>query len=67
MALPKDGEVSLKVYDMLGREVQTLVEGYQKAGTYNIYFNGSGLTSGVYYYKLITSTFMDTKKMVLVK
>jgi hypothetical protein len=66
-AMPKDGNVSLKVYDMIGSEVKTLVEGFHKAGTYNIYFSGTDISSGVYYYKLTTDTFTDTKKMVLIK
>jgi hypothetical protein len=65
--MPKDGNVSLKVFDILGNEVKTLVEGYHKAGTYNIYFTGSDIASGVYYYRLTADGFTDTKKMVLVK
>jgi len=67
LGLPSDGNVSLKVYDILGNEVQTLVEGYQKAGTYNIYFSGENLSSGIYYYKLSSGNLSDTKKMVLLK
>jgi len=66
-AMPKDGNVSLKVYDVLGNEVKTLVEGFQKAGTYSIYFSGMEISSGVYYYRLTTDSFTDVKKMVLVK
>jgi len=66
-AMPKDGSVSLRVYDVLGNEIKTLVDGYHKAGTYNIYFSGSEISSGVYYYKLITDGFNETKKMILVK
>jgi len=67
LALPKDGNVSLKVYDILGNETLTLIEGYQKAGTYNLYFNGSNLSSGVYYYRLISDGLTETKKMILIK
>lgn len=65
--MPKDGFVTLKVYDMIGSEVKTLVEGNHKAGIYNIYFEGSELASGVYFYRLSTGDFTDTKKMILVK
>jgi hypothetical protein len=60
-------DVSLKVYDLLGREVATLVNEEKPAGTYEITFDASGLSSGVYYYKLQADTFIETKKMILVK
>ncbi len=66
-SLPKFNFVSLKIFDALGREVRSLVNGYQTPGTYKVTFDGSGLTSGVYYYKLMTSGFSETKRMVLVK
>jgi hypothetical protein len=59
--------VVLKVYDNLGREVKTLVNEEMKAGNYEVSFDGSGLGSGVYFYKLIAGGFTETKKMVLVK
>ena len=59
--------VSLKIYDMLGREVVTLVNKQQKAGSYEVAFNASGLSSGVYYYKLIVGSFVESKKMILMK
>lgn len=65
--MPKDANVTLKVYDILGNEVKTLVEGHQRAGTYNIFFDGSDLSSGVYLYKLSAGDFIQTKKMLLVK
>jgi hypothetical protein len=65
--LPKEGYVTLKVYDIIGSEVKTLVEGNHKAGVYDIYFDGSELSSGVYFYTLRTEGFTDTKKMILVK
>jgi len=65
--LPKDGNVSLKVYDMLGNEVETYVNGFLKAGLYNADIDGSNWASGVYFYKLVTSEFTATKKMMLVK
>jgi len=60
-------DVSLKVYDIMGREVQTLVNERLQAGTYDVTFDGSGLNSGVYFYKLITNGFTDTKRMLLIK
>src|SRR4030095_854742 len=65
--LPKNEQVTLKIYDMLGNEVKTLVEGVQQAGSYNIFVDGSNLASGVYFYTLRTSSFIDTKKMILIK
>ncbi len=73
--LPKSGNVKLVVYDILGREVKTLVNEYRTAGTYNIAFDASSLASGVYFYKIEASapgskpgtSFVQTKKMLLVK
>jgi hypothetical protein len=65
--IPKQGFVTLKVYDIMGREVQTLVNETKQAGTYSIDFNGMQLTSGVYFYKLETAGFSDMKKMMLIK
>lgn len=66
-SLPGSGNVLLKVYDIMGREVMTLVNEMQNAGNYSVNFNGSGLSSGMYYYKIISGNFSDTKKMILVK
>ena len=69
--IPKSGNVTLKVYNELGKEVSTLVNSYQNAGSYEINFNASsaagGLTSGVYFYKLEADGFTSTKKMLLIK
>jgi len=65
--LPVASQVSLKVYDVLGREVMTLVNGRQDAGAYNFNFNASDLSSGVYFYRLQSGNFVQTKKMMLVK
>lgn len=61
------GFVSLKVYDIRGVEVRTLISSKLKAGTYKITFDGSGLPGGVYFYRLTAGGFNITKKMVLVK
>ncbi|MCB9208852.1 MAG: VWA domain-containing protein [Ignavibacteriales bacterium] len=59
--------VSVKVYDILGRLVAVLLNDYQKPGNYSIEFDGSNLTSGIYYYTVSAGEFSITKKMVLVK
>ncbi|MEO6695978.1 MAG: T9SS type A sorting domain-containing protein [Ignavibacteria bacterium] len=58
---------SLKVYNALGREVATLVNQKQNAGTYEVDFDGSNLSSGVYFYKLESENYSDTKNMILLK
>ena len=60
-------DVRLIVYDILGREVAVLVNEQLSPGTYEVSFDGSNLPSGVYFYKLITEGFSETKKMVLLK
>lgn len=70
--IPVSGNVSLKVYDMLGREVKSLVNNFVNAGSYSVDFNGSNFASGIYFYKLETQgtngqKFVSTKRMVLVK
>jgi len=64
--IPKDVNLSIKVYDILGREVFSISE-YKKAGSYEVQFDGSNFASGLYFYKLETDGFSDTKKMVLLK
>jgi len=59
--------VSLKIYDMLGKEVTMLANAYMNPGTYKYEFDASGLTSGVYFYKLEAGDFIETKKMSLIK
>jgi len=65
--LPMEAEVSLKVYDILGNEAATLVNEKQNAGIYDAEFDGSGLASGVYFYRLEAGDFNQTKRMTLVK
>ena len=64
---PVSGWQTLKVYDILGNEVATLVNEFREAGSYEIDFNASQLTSGVYIYKISAGNFSDTKKMILSK
>jgi hypothetical protein len=65
--IPESGFVSLKVYDILGNKVETLVNETESAGSYEIKFNGSDLSSGIYFYQLITSNYSATKKFMLLK
>jgi len=65
--MPKQGLVKLKVYDISGREVSTLVNSNLSAGSYNYDFDASNLSSGVYFYKLETPDFTSIRKMILVK
>lgn len=66
-ALPVNCRVTLKVYDILGREVVSLVDGYQSAGYHEVRFEGAKLSSGIYIYKLIAGNFVSVKKMLMVK
>ncbi|MBI5403805.1 MAG: T9SS type A sorting domain-containing protein [Ignavibacteriae bacterium] len=66
-AIPKQGLVTLKVYDVLGREVKTLVNEVKTPGNYSVDFNGTELSSGVYFYKLESNQFSDIKRMILIK
>ena len=66
-SLPFDGMVSVKIYDVLGSEVITLVNDYQKAGVYSIPFNGSNLSSGIYICKIYSDNYNSSIKMTLMK
>jgi hypothetical protein len=66
-AVIEDGLVSLKVFDVLGNEVSSLVDDYQPAGEYDIVFDAGSLSSGVYYYQFKAGNFTSTKKLVLMK
>ncbi len=66
-AIPASGKVELEVYDINGRLVKTVVNGIIVAGTHEINFNGTGLASGVYFYKVSTKNFIAVKKMILLK
>ncbi|MBE2219143.1 MAG: T9SS type A sorting domain-containing protein [Ignavibacteria bacterium] len=63
----KNGLVKLSVFDVLGKELKSIINQVQPAGTYTVQFDASQLTSGVYFYKLETGGFVETKKMMLVK
>lgn len=66
-ALPKQGNVIIKVYDINGNEIKTLINKTQNAGYYNVTFDASNLSSGLYFYSIISETFIATKKMMLLK
>jgi len=66
-SIPADGYVTLRVYDVLGNEVASLVDEQKQSGIFDVHFNASALSSGVYYYTLKASEFTSTKKLVLMK
>jgi hypothetical protein len=66
-SIPKADKVKLVVYDLLGREVSTLVDQYMQAGKYTQEFDGTRIASGVYFYTLKVNDFTETRKMLLVK
>jgi hypothetical protein len=66
-SIPKAGFVKIAVYDLLGREVETLVNEERQAGEFMMDFNGETLSSGIYYYKMEAGEFTSIKKMVLIK
>ena len=66
-SIPKEGLVTLKVYNAIGKEIVSLVNEVKQAGYYNLKFDASLLPSGVYFYRLQAGVFVETKKMVLIK
>ncbi|MBK9331622.1 MAG: T9SS type A sorting domain-containing protein [Ignavibacteria bacterium] len=65
--IPVKGLVLLKVFDVLGNEVAELLNANQEAGSYEAEFDGSGLASGVYFYRIEAGLFVQTKRMILLK
>ena len=65
--IPVSGFVSIKVFDVSGKEVYSIVNEVRSAGRHEVTFNASGLSSGVYYYRIASGNFNDIKKMILVK
>lgn len=66
-AIPKEVEVSLKIYDVLGSEIETLVYDTMEPGYYKYQWNASGKVSGIYFYRLTAGSFVSTKKIILLK
>jgi hypothetical protein len=65
--LPVSSDVTLKVYDILGNEIATLVNEEKPSGSYEVGFDGKGLPSGIYFYQLKSGSFVETKKMLMIK
>lgn len=65
--IPSTQFVTLKVYDLLGREISTLVNEIKQPGMYEVNFNGNELTSGIYFYRIQAGTFIETKKLILLR
>lgn len=66
-SIPKSENVSLKVYNILGKEVEEIFNGNLNAGSYNAEFNADNISSGIYFYVLKTNSYCEKKKMVLIK
>ncbi|MGD0591263.1 MAG: endo-1,4-beta-xylanase [Bacteroidota bacterium] len=66
-SIPQNGYVSLKVYNLLGAEVATLFACVRQSGNYTATFNGDGLASGVYFYRMQANNFLETKKLILLR
>ncbi len=66
-AIPQDGIVTIKIFDVLGQQVATLKNEFQKANRYEVQFNSKGLASGVYIYKLQVNDYSESKKMMILK
>jgi hypothetical protein len=65
--LPMNSKVTLKVYDLLGREITTLVDKKLPAGQYAAEWNASGMPGGIYYYQIQAGKYQEAKKMILLK
>ncbi len=66
-SIPKSELVQIKVYDILGKEIRTLLNEYKQVGTYEVEFDASNLLSGVYFYRMISGSFSETKKILLLR
>ncbi|MGB5288573.1 MAG: T9SS type A sorting domain-containing protein, partial [Ignavibacteriaceae bacterium] len=66
-SIPSSEFVTLKVFDMLGNEVATIINEEKPAGSYQVEFNASQLSSGIYFYTINAGSFIETRKMILLK
>ncbi|MBK6771596.1 MAG: T9SS type A sorting domain-containing protein [Ignavibacteria bacterium] len=66
-AIPKDNFVSLKIYNLLGKEIMSLLNEFKQAGSYSVTFDAANYPSGVYYYKIKSGSFVQVRKMVLIR
>jgi len=62
----KSADITIRVFDVTGREIMSLPEGYKTPGKYQVSFSGENLTSGIYFYRLETKTYTETKKMIII-
>ena len=65
--IPRLSKVTLSIYDLLGREVERLVDEEKPPGQYEVKFNANRLSSGIYFYRMQAGSFFDTKKLILLK
>ena len=65
--LPKDGKVTIKIFDALGRGIKTLVDEFKSSGQYSVQFDASRLASGIYFYSIRSGNYNAVKKMLLLK
>jgi hypothetical protein len=65
--IPASAFVNLKVYNILGQEVKTLVNEVKEAGTYSVTFDAGTLPSGLYFYRVVSGRFVDTKRLLVLK
>jgi hypothetical protein len=65
--LPRTSRVTLSIFDILGREVATLLNGEKPAGRYTVHWDASGVSSGVYFYRLRAGDFVQTRRMLLLR
>ena len=66
-SIPKSEMVQIKIYDVLGKELKTILNEYKQAGVYEVEFDGNNLPSGVYLYIMISGSYSETKKMILLR
>jgi glycosidase len=66
-SIPNSNDVSIKIFDMLGNEIKTLIDEYKLAGVYELTFDAKNLPSGVYFYRIVSGNFSATNKMILMK
>ena len=66
-SIPEMSYVTLKIFDILGKEVSTLINEEKSRGEYSVFFDGSNLSSGIYFYRLQAEKYIATKKLILIK
>ncbi len=66
-SIKEGGTVQLKIYDILGKEIKTLINEIQNPGVYKIRFNADQLSSGIYFYRFSANSFSESKKMIILK